>query len=127
MSENQTETRDQGISLSDHELLIRLARQQKTAMIHRRIIAYVEVLILALLVAGMLIVGPRLITLADNMGNTLERINTLIDKSEPAVESLSQIDYESLGTSIDTLTESVDQFSGFLNSFSKISLGGLFH
>lgn len=127
MSENQTETRDQGISLSDHELLIRLARQQKTAMIHRRIIAYVEVLILALLVAGMLIVGPRLITLADNMANTLERINTLIDKSEPAVESLSQIDYESLGTSIDTLTESVDQFSGFLNSFSKISLGGLFH
>ena len=112
MSEtNLNETR-QAISLDDHELLMRLARQQKTAMLHRRIIAYVEVLILILLVAGILIIGPRLIALSNSMADTLERINNLIDQTQPAVEGLSKLDYEVLNSSINSLTDSVDKFSG---------------
>jgi hypothetical protein len=56
MSETNLNEADQTLSMSDHEILMRLARQQKTAMLHRRIIAYVEVLILILLVAGILII-----------------------------------------------------------------------
>ena len=46
MSENK-----ENMTMDDHEILMRLAKQQKTAALHRRIIAYVEVLILILLVA----------------------------------------------------------------------------
>ncbi len=119
MSEN-----NENLSMSDHELLMRLAKQQKTAMWHRRIIAYVEVLILILLVAMVLIVGPKLLTLTNDMAATLERINHLIDQTEPAVEGLSKLDYDGLNTSITSLTESVDQFSGFMNKLS--GFGGLF-
>lgn len=126
MSEtNLNETR-QAISLDDHELLMRLARQQKTAMLHRRIIAYVEVLILILLVAGILIIGPRLIALSNSMADTLERINNLIDQTQPAVEGLSKLDYEGLNSSINSLTDSVDKFSRFMNNLSKFSGFSLF-
>ena len=120
MSENkQTQ-----MSMDDHELLMHLAKSQKTAMWHRRIIAYVEVLILILLVAAMLIVGPRLIRLTDEMASTLERVNRLVDSAEPAIQGLSSIHYDELNQSLGALGESVDQFSSFVSKIS--SFGGLF-
>ena len=119
MSENK-----ENMTMDDHEILMRLAKQQKTAALHRRIIAYVEVLILILLVAMGLIVGPKRLSLTNEMAATLERINHLIDQTEPAVEGLSKLDYDGLNTSITSLTQSVDKFAGFMDKFS--GLGGLF-
>ena len=127
MSETNLNEADQTLSMSDHEILMRLARQQKTAMLHRRIIAYVEVLILILLVAGILLIGPKLISLSNSMADTLERINHLIDETQPAVEGLSQLDYEGLNSSISSLTDSVEKLSGFMNNLSKFSGFSLFH
>ena len=124
MAETNNQTTDSQLSMGDHELLMRLAKAQKTAGVHRRIIAYVEVLILVLMVAAMLIIGPKLIKLTDEMANTLERINTLADKAEPAIDGMAQLDYETLNESINTLNQSVDDFSVFVSKLS--SFGGLF-
>ncbi|MBQ9328739.1 MAG: hypothetical protein IJ225_09425 [Solobacterium sp.] len=118
------QTGEETLSLSDHELLLRLAQQQKTAMWHRRIIAYVEVLILVLLIAVILVIGPKMIRLTSDMADTLERVNTLVDEAEPAIEGFSSLDYETLNESIGTLSESVNQFSEFMGRFS--SFGSLF-
>ena len=124
MSENNIDNNGNTFSMDDHELLMKLARQQKSAMWLRRITAYVEVLILVLLVAGFMMIGPKLVTLISDLTATLEKANQLIDSAQPAVDNLSKLDYEALGTSIDTLTQSVEKFSGFMNNLS--SFGGLF-
>ena len=121
MSENK-----ENMTMDDHEILMRLAKQQKTAALHRRIIAYVEVLILILLVAMVLIIGPKLLALTNEMAATLDRINRLIDQTEPAVQGLTQLDYDGLNSSITSLTQSVDKFAGFMDKLSNISFGGLF-
>ena len=59
--------------------------------------------------------------------NTLERINHLIDETQPAVEGLSQLNYEGLNSSISSLTDSVEKLSGFMNNLSKFSGFSLFH
>lgn len=124
MSEQQEPVTRSQLSMDDHELLMRLLKSQKTAMLHRRIIAYVEVLMLVLMVAMILIIGPRLIQLMDQMAATLERINQLTDAAEPTLNNLSKLDFESLNTSISALSDAVDKFSQFTSKLS--GLGGLF-
>ena len=45
------------LSLDDHELLLRLASQQKAAAFQRRITVYIEILILILILAAILIIN----------------------------------------------------------------------
>ena len=44
-----TDDKQTGLSLDDHELLLRLAKQQRTAVIQRHITVFVEILILILI------------------------------------------------------------------------------
>ena len=121
MEENKQQVR---LSMDDHELLLKLASQQKTAVIQRRITMYIEILILVLIIAAILIIGPKLIGLMDELAATLNRVNTMLDRAQPAVDGFSKLDYESLNTSIATLQESVESFAAFTAKLS--ALGGIF-
>jgi len=112
------------LSLDDHELLLRLASQQKAAAFQRRITVYIEILILILILAAILIIGPKLITLTADLTETLERVNTLLDEAQPAVSGISELDYESLNSAISSFKTSAEQFAAFTAKLS--TLGGIF-
>ena len=119
-----TDDKQTGLSLDDHELLLRLAKQQRTAVIQRHITVFVEILILILILAAILIIGPKLIQLTADLTETLEKFNTLLDEAQPAVNGISGIDYESLNSSIASFSESAEKFAAFTSKLS--ALGGLF-
>ena len=114
------------LSLDDHELLLRLASQQKAAAFQRRITVYIEILILILILilAAILIIGPKLITLTADLTETLERVNTLLDEAGPAVKGVSELDYESLNSAISSFKTSAEQFAAFTAKLS--TLGDIF-
>lgn len=118
------ENRQTQLSLDDHELLLKLADQQRTAMIHRRVTMYVEILILILIVAAILIIGPRLLSLTADLSSTLERVNGLLDTAQPAVDGMSGINYDALNSAITSFSESAEKFAAFTSKLS--SIGGLF-
>lgn len=118
------EKRQTALSLDDHELLLKLASQQKTATLHRRITMYVEILILVLILAAILVIGPKLLTITTDLGNTLERVNNLLDTAEPAVNNMSNIEFDTLNKAIESIGTSAEQFAAFTSKLS--SIGGLF-
>lgn len=118
------ENRQTQLTLDDHELLLKLASQQRTAVIQRRVTMYVEILILILILAAILIIGPKLIAMTNDLSETLERVNTLLDTAEPAVTGVSGIDYDALNSAITTFSESAEKFAAFTSKLS--ALGGLF-
>ncbi len=112
------------LSIDDHELLLRLAGQQKAAAFQRRVTMFVEILILILILAAILIIGPKLITMTKDLTETLERVNALLDEAEPAVTGISGLDYEALNSAISSFSSSAEQFAAFTSKLS--TFGGLF-
>ena len=112
------------LSIDDHELLLRLASQQKAAAFQRRITVFIEILILILILAAILIIGPKLIAMTAKLTETLEKVNTLLDDAQPAVTGMSELDYEALNSAISSFKNSAEQFAAFTSKLS--TLGGIF-
>lgn len=135
MSETNHEIPD--YTSDEIEFLRKFTEENKKAVAHRRIIAYAELAILALLIISFFIIVPRLTSLMNTMDDTLDRINRMSDQIEPVVNEmgdamnglenvvtgLSDLDYQGLNESINKLNGAVDnltQFSSRLNSITSI-------
>ncbi len=125
MEENTVQNPKTELSVEDRELLHQLAEHQKTGVAQRRITMYIEILILILMAAALLIIGPKVVSLINNMEVTLNNLNALIDDAEPAAKEISKIDYKALNDSITSFQKSAKDFSEFTSGLS--SIGGLFH
>ncbi len=99
-------------TMSDHELLMELVREQQRRNKREKTRLYISLAVLLVIVVILAVWVPKIITLQRELNDTLQQINAVAEQVE---NTLDGIDLEGLKNIMETLQKAIQKLSPFIH------------
>ncbi|MBQ1318409.1 MAG: hypothetical protein IIY53_00435 [Solobacterium sp.] len=99
-------------TMSDHELLMELVREQQRRDKREKTRLYISLAVLLVIVVILAVWVPKIIALQRELNDTLQQINAVAEQVE---NTLDGIDLEGLKNIMETLQKAIQKLSPFIH------------